>query len=186
MSGAYKLARDWVTRHVREGQSVLELGSGSGAISQEMLDAGARVFSVDSSSDRASVRKPDLVVDLVHVPWKWAKDNSVDVVVAMFCLHHLLGREASVWGEIGRVVKKGGLLVASGRHRLKVPHFEWDRAEPLKGDNRQTLIGLCAASGFQMRDFMTAFYTPEDNSEAPPEVSNAWALTAICTKGQKP
>ena len=186
MSGANKMAKDWVASHVRDGQTVLELGSGTGALSQEMLDAGCRVFSVDSAPDRGIVRKPDLIVDLVHVPWKWAKDSSFDVVVAMFCLQHLIGREVYAWGEISRVLKKGGTLIASGRHRMKVPHFEWDRSEPLKGDNRTTIIGLCSASGFQMRDFATAFYTPEDCSEAPPEVSNAWAMTAICTKGLKP
>jgi SAM-dependent methyltransferase len=185
MSGAHLMSRDWIMKRVKAGQSVLDAGSGSGAHSIAMLKAGAKVFSVDMNPARGVERKPDLVTDLTDVPWRWARTEQYDVVVSTYCLQHLLGRESAAWAEIGRILKKGGRLLATGRYRLDVPYFEWDRNDPLRGDNRQSLIGICSASGLKLVDFQTVTYTDIDYKVEAPEKSTAWALEAVCTKGHK-
>lgn len=186
MNGSHQMSIAWLLKHVRPGQTVLDAGSGSGYNAVHLAAAGCKVFAVDLFPEKGVVRKPDLAADLTSVPWKWAKDESFDVVVSTYCLMTLLGREAAAWAEIGRVLKVGGILLATGRHRMEMPYFEWDRGDPLRGDNRMTLVGLCSASGLELRDFQTVLYTPESYEPAPAETSNAWALRAVCTKGRRP
>lgn len=183
MSGAHLMSRDWILKRVKKGDLVLDAGSGSGANSAAMVQAGAKVFSVDMNPARGVQRRPDLVADLTSVPWRWARNEQYDVVVSTYCLQHLLGRESAAWAEIGRVLKKGGRLLATGRFRPVLPYFEWDRNDPLRGDNRQSLIGLCSASGLKLVELQTVTYTEVDYKIEDPEKATAWALEAVCTKG---
>lgn len=183
ISGAHQLSLALIMEHVKPGMHVLDAGSGSGLNSARMIDAGCKVFSVDIDPAKGSIRKPDLAADLTSVPWRFAKDNSFDVVVATYFLQHLIGREVAAWGEIGRILKPGGLLLATGRHQTAAPAFEWDRGDPLRGDNSATLATLCAASGFEKTNFVTFHYDDAGYLLVAPASANAWALTARCTKG---
>ncbi len=92
------------------GQLVLDLGSGTGVGSRAALASGARVVAVDVAVgmlalDRES-RPPAIAADALSLP---LRDDSIDIVLAPFCLNHLLDPSVGV-RESARV---GRLLVLS-------------------------------------------------------------------------
>lgn len=104
---------DWRDRRV------LEIGLGEGSESEQLIRRGARWSGLDltpESVDRVRIRLSgrDLPFEQIHqgsaldIPWL---DNSFDVVFSHGVLHHIpdiLGAH----GEIHRVLRPGGLLVA--------------------------------------------------------------------------
>ena len=182
MSGAHQMSREWVLSRVKPGWYILDAGSGGGWLSKQMAAKGASVLSVDLDPSRAVDKKPDLIKNLEN-PWTWAKDSVFDAVVSTYCLQHLLGREALAWAEVGRVLKKGGYFLATGRHSHQVPYFEWTRNDPLRGDNRDSLEGLASASGLRIVEHQSVHYDEQGYKVAPSQDSNAWAISAMSTKG---
>jgi SAM-dependent methyltransferase len=96
-----------------EGALVVDLGAGTGAASRAALARGARVIAVDRAEgmvrfDRAA-RPPAVVADALALP---LADRSVDVVAAAFSINHL-GDQVGALAEAGRVLRRGGALVAS-------------------------------------------------------------------------
>ena len=72
------------------GQLVLDLGSGTGVGSRAARASGGRVIAVDLAIgmlavDRAD-RPPAIAADAMRLP---LRDDSIDIVLAPFCLNHL-------------------------------------------------------------------------------------------------
>ena len=92
------------------GQLVLDLGSGTGVGSRAALAAGGRVLAVDVAVGMLAVdrarRPPAVAADASTLP---LRDDSVDIVLAPFCLNHLPDPSIGV-RESARV---GRLLVLS-------------------------------------------------------------------------
>ena len=95
------------------GQLVLDLGAGTGAVSQRLLAAGAHPVAVDASwpmlAHHASSRPPAVVGDISRLP---LADDVVDGAAAAFVLNHLADPVAALV-EMRRVVRAGGFIVAS-------------------------------------------------------------------------
>ncbi len=102
------LAELLVARADVRGRDVLDLGTGTGAVSHAAH--GARVVAVDVSEgmlqlDR-DVRPPGVVGDAVALPFR---DGAFDVVIAAFSLNHLADPTVGV-REAGRVSRDRVLL----------------------------------------------------------------------------
>lgn len=108
-------------RHVREvirpGQHVLELGSGTGAHTRALLDAGARVTATDISASALEVlihsvgrveagRLQTRVADIESLPFA---DASFDVVTCAGSLSY--GDPTLVDAGVRRVLKPGGAFI---------------------------------------------------------------------------
>ncbi|MGO9560724.1 MAG: class I SAM-dependent methyltransferase [Acidimicrobiales bacterium] len=113
------------------GKRVLEAGCGGGALTEWMIEKGARVTAFDVSAemaaltservgDRADIRQHDL-----HDPLTFAADASYDVVVASLVLHYLRDWEP-VLAEFRRVLAPGGLILFSTHH----PSWDWQGHSP--------------------------------------------------------
>jgi ubiquinone/menaquinone biosynthesis C-methylase UbiE len=96
-----------------EGQLVLDVGAGTGAVSRHLLRAGARALAVDASwamlSHGAPARPPAVVGDISRLP---LGDDAVDGAAAAFVLNHVADPVAALI-EMRRVVRRDGFIVAS-------------------------------------------------------------------------
>lgn len=95
------------------GQLVLDVGAGTGAVSQRLVAAGALAIAVDASwpmlAHRASSRPPAVVGDISRLP---VADDAVDGAAAAFVLNHLADPVAALV-EMRRTVRRRGFVIAS-------------------------------------------------------------------------
>jgi len=95
------------------GARVLDVGAGTGAGSQALIEVGARPLALDVAlgmlRHRALERPPAMVGDAYQLP---VADAAVDVVLAPFVLNHLDDPVVAL-AELARVVGPGGLVLAS-------------------------------------------------------------------------
>ncbi|RSD17233.1 class I SAM-dependent methyltransferase [Amycolatopsis eburnea] len=133
------------------GQRVLDAGCGSGPLFAALRERGAVVSGFDQSAgmveqarrrlgDDADLRVADLAEPLPY------PDGEFDLVTASLVLHYLRDW-APTLGELKRVLKPGGRLIASVNHPLMVnlthrqegprpdyfAHYTWTDEFPLHG-----------------------------------------------------
>ncbi len=104
----------------RAGQTVVDLGSGTGLLSLAFAQCGARVWAIDSSlamneylrvkASSAGLGNIQTVqASVVSLP---LVDETADLVVSNYCLHELRGADKlRALSEARRVLKPGGRLV---------------------------------------------------------------------------
>jgi SAM-dependent methyltransferase len=95
------------------GRAVLDLGAGTGVVSDRLRDRGARPVALDLSEDMLRLdrhrRPPALVADVGALPLATA---ALDGVVASFVLNHV-GDPIGVLREMARVSRPGSLVATS-------------------------------------------------------------------------
>lgn len=90
--------------------SVLDIGCGAGNSTKKISETGANVIGIDFSEKmirEASAAHRDIVFkqsDAEHIP---LEDNSIDIVIANFIVHHL-AEPNKVFKELNRVLKTNG------------------------------------------------------------------------------
>jgi SAM-dependent methyltransferase len=92
-------------------RSVLDLGSGTGAVARAVADRGSRVVMADASFDmvaQAVEAGAGSVADARALPFR---DGGFDAATAGFLLNHL--PPAPTLAEMARVVRPGGAVLAS-------------------------------------------------------------------------
>jgi 2-polyprenyl-6-hydroxyphenyl methylase/3-demethylubiquinone-9 3-methyltransferase len=102
------------------GQSVLDVGCGTGWFSQWAAERGARVTSLDIGIrllDQARRKCPTRAVaaDACHLP---LASNTFDTVISSECIEHTIAPRLAL-REIHRVTRPGGLMVVT------VPNQRW-------------------------------------------------------------
>ncbi|MHC4874814.1 MAG: class I SAM-dependent methyltransferase [Planctomycetota bacterium] len=96
-----------------EGLSVLDMGCGSGVYAEELLERGASVTAVDSSTEMISIVKTNLgeklkayVQDLTKgLPLE--KSHTFDLVISPLVIHYIEDLQ-NLFNEVSRVLKPGG------------------------------------------------------------------------------
>lgn len=113
------------------GKVVLEAGCGAGALTEWLVEHGARVTAFDVSQemlalaaarlgDRATILRADLGEEL-----GFAQTAGFDVVVASLVLHYLRDWDRPL-AELRRVVADNGTVVLSTHH----PAWDWQEHSP--------------------------------------------------------
>jgi 2-polyprenyl-3-methyl-5-hydroxy-6-metoxy-1,4-benzoquinol methylase len=102
-----------LSRHLRPGMQVLELGCGTGYFSRELARTGAEILAIDISPELLELAKAQCVPPNLHYEVQNAyamcyPDNSFDSVVGSSVLHHL--EIQSAVREIHRVLRSGGTI----------------------------------------------------------------------------
>lgn len=102
---------------------VLDAGCGSGYYTAELVNRGARVVALDASAQMLRIARRRLgadapvdwhVADLAE-PLDFLPDATVDVVLAPLVLHYVQDWSGPL-GEFRRVLRPGGVLVATVHH----------------------------------------------------------------------
>ena len=112
--GVDKLRRDMIERSgIRAGQSVLELGCGTGSVTKLLLTTGAEVTAVDGSEHmlaRARRRAPNATFVRSTLE-SFEPHGAFDVVLFAFVLHELPGAlRPQVIRAAARALKPGGRI----------------------------------------------------------------------------
>jgi len=101
-------------RYVEPGQTLLDLGIGTGLGSLPFHKAGLKISGMDSSSSMLDqCRKKCLDFQLTHhnlknIPWPY-DDHSFDHVISTG-VSHFVGDLRDIFFEVGRVIKVGGMF----------------------------------------------------------------------------
>jgi ribosomal protein L11 methyltransferase len=103
-------------RHVRDGMSVIDVGTGSGILAEAARLLGADpVLACDIDPDAAGVARQNLAESIFHVPVfagsvRSVRSTAVDAVLANLNLATL----QTIKADLCRIVRKDGILVLSG------------------------------------------------------------------------
>ena len=98
---------------LRPGETVLDVGAGTGVSTEELARSGAHVLGVDLSigmlreGKRSRPHVPLLAGDALHLPFA---DATFDAVTISFALRNVVDTRAAL-RELARVTKPGGRLV---------------------------------------------------------------------------
>jgi len=102
-----------LSKHLRPGMSVLELGCGAGYFTRELARSGADIVAIDVSPElleiaRSNCSAPNVRYEIQNAYELSYPDAGFDSVVGSSVLHHLEIEEAL--REIYRVLKPGGTI----------------------------------------------------------------------------
>lgn len=108
-----------------KGKQVLDLGAGPGEYADYLLQQQARVVAVDKSAEMVSLLRERFInqTDLKAIQGDaldalyQLDEQDFDLVISPLCLHYVKDIE-SVFAQIFRVLKPGGLLVFSTHHPM--------------------------------------------------------------------
>lgn len=115
---------------VRTGGRALDVGAGTGFVSEALLERGVRVVAVDASPEmvrllEARLGPRGLVARLGDAERLPVEDDSADGVFANMCLHHV-ERPGAALREMTRAAAPGGAVVVTD---LDAHGFTWLREE---------------------------------------------------------
>jgi ubiquinone/menaquinone biosynthesis C-methylase UbiE len=118
------------TAKVKPGKIAVDVGAGTGFVTEGLIHKGLKVISVDSSAEmlrqmQEKFRGADVDYRLGEAEKLPIDDASVDYVFANMCLHHV-GNPLVAIKEMRRALKPGGKLVITD---MDEHQFEFLRTE---------------------------------------------------------
>jgi len=152
----------------RPGETLLDVGTGAGAVAVDALGRGCTVIAVDPEADMlalAAAAAPGAVLVRAALPSLPLPDASTDIVMANFVLNHVPDAAAATT-ELRRVLRAGGRLGASVWPAAAAPlRALWDEVLAGAGivvparvpavdalGTPQGLAALLAGAGLTVRD----------------------------------
>lgn len=102
-------------------KKVLDAGCGPGALTAELSDKGAFVTAVDFSNEMLAIAKEKsgpgvrFVKANLNAPLDFLNDEEFDLIVSSLVIHYIKDLR-SLFSEFNRVLKPGGMLIASTHH----------------------------------------------------------------------
>ncbi len=115
------------------GKKALDLGAGTGRITESLLMNGADVYAIDVSKKMIAILKKDFpeakafVGDVLNLPFE---DDFFDIATAGFLLVHL--KEPKLFfREVYRVLKPGGKFIFSNINQKKAPKLRINSKEEI-------------------------------------------------------
>ncbi len=129
--------------HLQAGELAVDMGAGTGFITEALLATGVGVIALDASRNMLQVLRqklgqhPALWCQQVDGDWLPLASNCVHAVLANMFLHHVESPPRTI-REMTRVLRPGGRLVITdlGRHDyrflLEEHHDRWPGFEPLE------------------------------------------------------
>lgn len=115
------------------GKKILDLGAGTGRVTEHLLMNGADVTAIDISEEMLNILKKDypqaniIVADVNNIP---CKDDEFDFVVAGFLVVHLKTLE-KCFREVYRVLKPGGEFFLTNINQKKAPKLKLNSKEEI-------------------------------------------------------
>jgi SAM-dependent methyltransferase len=161
---------EWMIGNIPVGRRdlVLDLAGGTGEVGRALAPAAKSVVVLDATPKMLGVgrqralarRRMNMVFqrgDAAATPFV---DDTFDLVVSRFALHHMLN-PAAVLAETARVCREGGLvavmdlLVADPAYGDRYNHFE-RRRDPshVRALGEDELISLMQGAGFELEEFL--------------------------------
>lgn len=161
-----RLQREAVWRGIaslfRPGQTVLDLGCGTGEDAVRLIDAGVRVHAIDASSEMVRIAR-DRGVDAEVLPIEncGQLDGCFDAVLSNFGALNCVADLGSLREPLSRMVRPGGYLVICLIGRFCVWETAWSllRLRPAKAFRRWRSSAM-SSLGFRV------FYPSRGNLEA--------------------
>lgn len=100
--------------YIRRGESILDVGIGTGLSSRLFSSAGLHVFGIDSAAEMLNVCQKKHIAeelveyDLLTLPWPYQKEKFHHVVCCG--VFHFIGDLDKIFQEFSRIHKPGGIL----------------------------------------------------------------------------
>lgn len=125
----YDLVAAAARRHLRPGDTLLDLGCGSALVADHLDDLPVRYLGCDYGGHHITYAKKKYADRRVRLRSHFFQgaaerlplpDGSVDVVVFTEVIEHLVQPELAVW-EIARVLRPGGTLVLTTNNASQMP-----------------------------------------------------------------
>lgn len=163
--------------NVKRGESVLDLGCGTGIYSLELARRGAKVVGIDSSTEMLATAEAKAHREKLPVKFHWARADSLpftpasfDLVISVTALC-FADRPDSILREANRLLKSSGRIVIGELNRLSY----WSLLRRFKGLFRESsyrqarflsladLRRLLWREGFLVKKSGTLIYFPPTN-----------------------
>ena len=107
--GVHEEAFVALSKYLSPGQSVIELGAGSGAFAKRLLDAGLTVHAVDFDPTGWALKSIPLLQQDLNAPTWNLPSARYDAAVAVEVLEHI-ENPSSFLQNVGRLLKSGGIF----------------------------------------------------------------------------
>jgi methionine biosynthesis protein MetW len=163
------LRREFLFRHIKPGDEVLDAGTCSGYFAKLLMERGNNVRGLELNPDSVEYARGqgvDVIQHDLEEPFPFADEN-FDVVIAYEIIEHLFDTK-SFLDECRRVLKPGGKVLISTPnlnfilHRLRILfgyhiHYLGTYPEDHHGDhirifNKKTITELLNKTGFSVTD----------------------------------
>ena len=186
------------TTPLGRGSRVLDAAVGLGQLAQKMQQRGLRTFGIDAAFEavlhvRRATSIPVVFGDLTRLPFR---DGVFNGVTSGETLEHL-DNDAGAAREIGRVLKRGGLCVATVPALRSLWSASDDYYEHRRRYSRDELSGLFRAAGLSIEKaqywgfpvvlaYDTLFLLPMNKRRARRDVADDAALQSVARAGRSP
>ncbi|NIO37792.1 methyltransferase domain-containing protein [Candidatus Bathyarchaeota archaeon] len=139
---------------VQKGKLAVDVGAGTGFITEGLIQKGLRVIAVDQSEAMLSHMRMRLgdsglvefrIGEAERLP---VKDESVDYVFANMLLHHVEHPQAAI-KEMARILKKGGTLVITDLDEHKFRFLMREQYDRWLGFKRKDMKRWFVEAGFR-------------------------------------